>query len=274
MSLIPINVVTLPIEQNFNKMRKSSTIKFLCIAVAFVFSGFAANAQLTHLEQSVFLNFNLPGSEFNDDLQNGLLLSGQDIPLTRYNVGKGAGFGFGFGYRISYRFDVGFGEVSPYIHADLMWNRSNSDIRDKFLDIDGKAPHYINLPLYVGINYRYQLTDIFTPFAEFGLGPDFLFITKEKGTVTWTDDAGAKQGYEFNFKYKTTTSLAWQVGLGCYFGQHVSASLHYSGYGKHPIKLKKGETEQNSLMIPTFATDAKTQNRSLGLFSLRIGFHF
>lgn len=256
-------------------MRKSSTIKSLCLAVAFVFTGFAANAQLTHLEQSVFLNFNAPMAEFNNDLTAGVLLSGDQIPLTRFNVGKNAAFGFGLGYRISYRFDVGFGEVSPYIHADFQWNRTKSDVRDKFLDADGKAPNYFNIPIFIGVNYRYQINDIITPFGEFGLGPDFLLIGKEAGSVSYNTitptGAPLTVATDFDYKYKFSSNLAWQVGAGCYFGEHVSASIHYNGFGKHSIKPKDSQTD---VMTAEYAADTKTQNRNLGLLSIRIGFHF
>ena len=252
----------------------------MCLAVAFVFAGFTANAQLTNLEQSMFLNFNAATAAFNDDLATDVLaLNDQTIPLTRHNVGKNCGLGVGLGYRISYRFDVGFGEVSPYIHADFMWNRTKGDVRDKFLDADGKAPNYFNLPIFVGVNYRYQINEIITPFVEFGIGPDFLFITREKGSITYTalDDNNAPYTAtkDFDYKYEATSNLAWQIGAGCYFGEHVSASLHYNGYGKHAIKPNKDQSEDlGGLLNPTYANDTKTQNRSIGLFSLRIGFHF
>lgn len=266
-------------------MHKSNTIKSLCFAAAFVFAGFAANAQLTHLEQSVFLNFNASVAEFNNDIDPVLVYNEEQIPLTRYNVGKSAGAGVGLGYRITYRFDVGFGEVSPYIHADFMWNRTKSKIRDKFTEAgDGKAPQYFNLPIFVGVNYRYKLNDIFTPFGEFGIGPDFFFITKESGvgyvpkTTTTINPADGstittvtKEPTSFEYKYKSTTNVAWQIGAGCFFGEHVSASLHYNGYGKHAIKT---DDNQDAFLVTTKQNNTKVQSRSIGLLSLRIGFHF
>jgi len=252
-----------------------NTIKKLSLVAVFVAFSIGAKAQLTNLEQSVFLNFNLPTAQFNDDATVNAL-NGQ-IPMTRFNAGNSAIIGIGFGYRISYRFDVGFGEVSPYIHGDFQWNRVQGDIRDKFMNAgDGNAPNYFNIPVYVGVNYRYQLTDIFTPFAEFGIGPDFFFITKEKGTiqVPSTTTPGATEAYEFKYRYQTTTNVAFQLGLGCYFGQHVSASLHYSGYGKHAIKYTSGTEITNATLALADASVSDTQTRKIGLLSLRIGFHF
>ncbi len=245
-------------------MRKNNTIKALCLLAAFVSASFGAKAQFTHLEQSIYLNFNLPTAQFNDDV----LLNALDeqVPMTRFNAGKDAIFGFGLGYRVSYRFDVGFGEVSPYLHADFQWNRVSGDMRERYMNAgDGKAPNYFNVPIFVGVNYRYQLNEIFTPFAEFGIGPDFFFITKETGN---TPAAG-----NFKLRYQTTTNVAFQLGAGCYFGQHVSASIHYNGYGKHAIKYNGNGPEEVHLAAANAATTA-TQTRSIGMLSLRIGFHF
>lgn len=260
-------------------MRNISTIKTLCLLAAFVSVGFGANAQLTHLEQSIYLNFNLPTAQFNDDVDVNAL-NGQ-IPMTRFNAGKDAIFGFGLGYRVSYRFDVGFGEVSPYLHGDFQWNRVSGDMREKYMNAgDGSAPNYFNIPLYVGVNYRYQLTEIFTPFAEFGIGPDFFWITKEAGRINapavgtpGDPDYVAPYEYGFKLKYQTTTNVAFQIGAGCYFGQHVSASLHYNGYGKHAIKYN-GTGPQDVTLAAANASATDTQTRSIGMLSFRIGFHF
>ena len=262
-------------------MRKSNTFKTLVVLAFFVFAGFAAKAQLTHLEQSIYHNFNVPTAQVNDDIDVNAF--GGQIPMTRFNAGKDAVFGFGIGYRVSYRFDVGFGEVSPYLHGDFQWNRVSGDTRDLYMNAnDGNAPNYFNIPLYVGVNYRYQLTDIFTPFAEFGIGPDFFIITKEAGKIEVPEigavgDPGyiAAHSYEFKSRYQTTTNVAFQLGLGCYFGQHVSASLHYNGYGKHAIKYKgDADVPTEALLAAAENSVSETQTRSVGMLSLRIGFHF
>ena len=131
-------------------MRKSNTFKTLVLLAAFVSAGFGANAQLTHLEQSLYLNFNMPTAEFNDDIANNAF--GEQIPMTRFNAGKDAVFGFGLGYRVSYRFDVGFGEVSPYLHGDFQWNRVSGSTRDRYMNAnDGSSPNYFNIPISLNI---------------------------------------------------------------------------------------------------------------------------
>lgn len=222
---------------------------------AFVLAGFCAQAQFSHLEQSIFMNVNLPTAEFNNRV------SPVSIPMYKDNMGKEATVGFGLGYRISYRFDVGFGEVSPYFHADFQWNQLRSEYRDAFTQASSSTPNYFNVPLYIGVNYRYQLTEVFTPFGEVGFGPDFLFVTKEGNTSAYP-----------SIRYKMSTALAWQLGAGCFFGPRVSASLHYSGYGKHVMAYTKGTIDKlNDAGLPN---NTNVVQRNIGVLSLRVGFHF
>ncbi len=245
------------------KMSKCLKTKALCIAMLLSIVGINAQAQLAHLEQSIFLNGNIPTSNFatNNDL----------IPMTQNHIGEDAIMGMGIGYRVSYRFDIGFGEVSPYLHADFNWNSIRSSHRDAYTTASCKQPNYFNIPVYAGVNYRYKLTEIFTPFAEFGLGMDYFLISKESGVAT---DA---TGHPANvtLRYKPSNAFAWQIGVGTFLGQHVSASLHYSGYGKHTLKYT--EATASTLDGTNLATDGSIstdQLRRVGLLSFRIGFHF
>jgi len=237
-------------------MIKMSKIKKLSALAVLIFAGITAQAQLSHLEQSFFLNGNIPTTDFGQ--------SYTAVPMTQDHMASDAIMGMGFGYRASYRFDIGFGEVSPYLHADFQWNAISGDHRDAYTLQSCKTPTYFNVPLFAGVNYRYQLTEIFTPFAEFGLGADFLFITKE----------GGASGIP-TLKYKTTSAFAWQVGLGTFLGQHVSASLHYNGYGKHTIQYtsKTVDDIQGTIYQPA-STIQTSQLRRIGVLSMRIGFHF
>ncbi len=237
-------------------MSKSNTIKSLCLLAAFVLAGFGAKAQFSHFEQSFYFNANLPVSDFATNVDN--------TPMTQYYAGSDAIIGIGLGYRASYRFDVGFGEVSPYVHADFQWNALRGDHRDAYTLTGYSKPNYLNVPIYAGFNYRYEITDIFTPFIEFGLGADFLKITKEGG-----NDLPA-------MKYKMSGAFAWQVGAGTFFGKHVSAGLHFSGYGKHTIQYKSSTADalQGTTLQAISSNVLPEQLRSIGVLSLRIGVHF
>ncbi len=236
-------------------MKKSITFKGLCLAIAFTVAGFVAQAQLTN---SVYLNGSLPMGEFGEKTGNTVLpnigLLGKD------NIGHNAVSGIGFGYRASYRFDVGVGNVDGFLSGDLFWNRIDGDIRDNIIENNGKPTQYINVPLMLGVQYNYAVTDVLRPFAEFGIGYDFMFIGKEGWELSPSKD--------YTLKYKVGGAIAYQVGLGCYFGEHVSAGINFYGLGKHAIQYKENEN--------TTILDALNKNvqRNANLLTLRIGFHF
>lgn len=246
---------------------KHNTIKSLCVAVALLFAGVNAHAQF---ETSVFLNGGLPTAQFGGkaDLAGNNALTPAPL-LSKDNIGTTAAPGFGIGARACYHFDVGFGEVAPFVNADFQWNQVKGDYRDAFAQssASAKAPQYFNIPLFIGVNYRYELTDIFKPFAEFGLGTDFFLISSER-----TDKA--------KLVYSVKNAFAWELGLGCYFGSHVSTSLHYYGLGKHIITYNEKRSKFNDQSVsevneanPDFDIN-KVQLRSIGTLMLRIGFHF
>ena len=154
--------------------------------------------------------------------------------------------------------------VAPFVNLDLFWNSIDSKLSNAYSDARLDAPSYFNFPLFVGATYLYdELWNDITPFAEFGLGPDLMIITSE-GT----------DSKEFRYGYKNTTSMAFMIGLGSYFGRHVSAGIYYYGLGKHNIDYTKGTLENNMYADLHNQTLASRQKRTVGSIMLRIGFHF
>lgn len=244
-------------------MKKHNTIKSLCVAVAMIFAGITANAQL---ETSIYLNGALPTGEMGGKAT----LDPLSAPLlTKDNIGTTAAVGFGVGGRASYHFDVGFGEVAPFVNIDFQWNQIKGAYRDDFAkeSANAKASQYFNLPILIGVNYRYELTDIFKPFAEFGIGTDFFMISAERTSTS-------------KLVYSVGNALAWEIGAGCFFGSHVSAGIHYYGLGKHRITYNEKRTDIGGMTVdqvdaldPTTVLN-KVELRNIGSLMLRIGFHF
>lgn len=240
------------------------TVKLLCLTALMAFVGVSAQAQF---RQSIFLNGALPTGQFASKVNTTRVIAGATVtdatvPLEREEIGKAATPGFGLGYRVSYRFDVGMGEVAPFAQADFFWNFINSDWRDKYIQAKGKAPNYFNIPLMVGVSYLYdELWNDITPYAEFGVGGDLFIIGSEK---VETDTYG----------YKPTITMSWMFGLGAYFGRHVSAGIYYYGLGKHVVaysdKTYKSFSEAKKLEVD----NGTIPTRTVGEFAIRIGFHF
>jgi hypothetical protein len=238
-------------------------VKVLCLGAMLIGMGTSAQAQF---RQGIFINGNIPTGDFASTASNGPVLIAAyntGVPLTYEQIGKDATLGFGFGYRASYRFDVGVGLVSPYANIDFLWHTISSKWSEKYSDAYMSSPTYFNIPLLVGVTYIYDempWNDI-SLFGEFGIGTDFFWITSE--------------GSSDNIKlaYKSTFAFAWQLGVGAFFGEHVSVGLHYYGLGIHNIDYTSGTRED----VPAAAAQQDAggrQRRSVGSLMLRIGFHF
>lgn len=237
-------------------MDKHQSIKILSVIALFLATSFASKAQLT---QSFFLNGTLPTNEFN----NSIYISEEDLPMGREHIGKGATVGLGFTYRAGYRFDIGFGEVTPFAEVSLFWNRIKSDSRDIYDKQRCTDPHYFNIPISAGVNYRYMLTDMVTIYGEFGLGYDILSITRE-GWKGGSDDPTKN----FDYRYNSGNALCWQLGAGVFLGNYVSVGITYNGLGKHLIDYNTSK----SIGVGSNPNE-ETVHRRLGLLALRIGFH-
>ncbi len=237
---------------------KKNIFKVVCLAAILFSTASMAQAQF---RQSIFLDGVLPVGSFASSATY------NDVPFGMKDMGKEAMIGFGMGYRVSYRFDVGMGEVAPFAQADIFWNTIDGNWKDKFAGHQYSTPNYFNVPVMLGVSYLYdELWNDITLFGEFGLGGDFFFITHE----------GTGKGNE-RFAYKPTCELAWMVGAGAYFGQHVSAGIYYYGLGKHYIDYTDKTIDNNSvaaIQAASYTLANKRESRTLGELAIRIGFHF
>ena len=233
-------------------------VKTLCLATLMVGLAFGANAQF---RQSVFLNGNLPTGNFAGDVNN----NWNTPPLTHKQIGKLASAGFGLGYRASYRFDVGVGMVAPFAQADLFWNFMNGTWSDKYTQAKAaSAPNYFNIPVMLGVSYLYdQLWNDITPYGEFGVGADMFIITAEKSKT-----------FLHTYAYKPDVKIAWMLGIGAYFGRHVSAGIYYYGLGKHTIQYTNSTYKELNPLEKEAYDNGNVETRTVGSLAIRIGFHF
>lgn len=241
------------------------TVKLLCLTALMAFVGVSAQAQF---RQSIFLNGALPTGQFASKVSTDRGPLNGTVPLYREEVGKAATPGFGLGYRVSYRFDVGMGEVAPFAQADFFWNFMKSEWTDKYVQAKGKAPNYFNIPIMLGVSYLYdELWNDITPYAEFGVGGDLFIIGSEK-VVNSIDNK------TYTYGYKPTITMSWMFGLGAYFGRHVSAGIYYYGLGKHVVAYSDKTYKSFSDAMKLAVDNGTIPTRTVGEFAIRIGFHF
>jgi len=244
---------------------KSTFTKVLCVAVLLLATGITAQAQFRHFRQSIYLNGVLPTGGFASDVD----ASHTIVPLTNEQIAKAAIVGFGAGYRASYRFDIGMGEVAPFIGADLFWNMISGEWSDKYLNANMTTPSYMNIPVLAGVSYHYdELNSRFPiiPFGEFGVGADMLIITREGTSVSNNPNT--------YYAYKPSIDVAWMLGAGVYLGNYVSVGVYYYGLGKHTIDYTDRCLDKNSIAAAQNALATVRQTRTVGEAALRIGFHF
>lgn len=234
-------------------------VKTLFLTAMLMGIGTAAQSQ-TYLRHSIFLNGNIPTGDFASSASaNSATPNG--VPLTITQIGKDASIGFGLGYRANYHFNVGVGQVAPFLGIDFLWNTLGGGWSEKYSDSYMSTPTYFNIPILFGVSYIYDQLPwpSIRAFGEFGLGTDFLWITSEgKGDVEDGERYYYKGGFAFSF----------MLGAGCYFGEHVSAGLYYYGLGTHEIDYTQATEKQHSM------AGIGRQRRSVGSVMLRIGFHF
>lgn len=233
-------------------MKKNNSIKKLAAILLLATFATASHAQLTH---SFYLNGTLPTGQFNDKIH----INDALLPMGREQIGQNANVGLGATYRIGYRFDIGYGEVTPFAEGSFFWNRIKGSSRDIYDDNRCTDPHYFNIPISIGINYRYPVTNLITPYAEIAMGYDFFSISAEG----WKDKTGLAY-----YRYNAGNSLCWQIGAGTHLGDYVSVGLTYYGLGKHMIDYNI----KHSQGLPA-DPNATTEHRRIGLVALRIGFH-
>lgn len=240
-------------------------VKVMCLTALVAFVGTNAQAQF---RQSIFLNGGLPTGQFASSVSS----NHTTVPLYREEIGKAATAGFGLGYRGSYRFDVGMGEVAPFVQADVFWNFIKSSWSDKYIQAKGKAPNYFNIPVMAGVSYLYdEMWNDITLYAEFGVGADLFIIGSEKAEFIYpaTSESTIK-----TFSYKPTVALSWMFGVGAYFGRHVSAGVYYYGFGKHVVSYTKKTYNGFDNTLQATIDKGTVPTRTVGELALRIGFHF
>lgn len=248
-------------------MRKSNYFKSLAIAVALFATTIGARAQ--QFETSVYLNGIFPVGAFAHTYEYNPSGINSFALMDLETVATSAAPGLGFSGRFGAWFDVGFGQLLPYGEVGFLWNSTKGSIRNVYdhnamndsAQSVAKTPTYFNVPITLGLKYRYDITPIIRPFVELGIGYDVMFITAN-GYPT------SSQITDRWYTYKVDGKLCWTVGAGTYLGEYVSVGLYYAGLGNHRIEYGRNAS------IPDVGDWIPPSSRRIGQLGLRVGFHF
>jgi hypothetical protein len=160
--------------------------------------------------------------------------------------------------------DIGFQLLFPinksglnlFCGIDVMYNGMSSDFKDEMErqygnDIDIVYPKYFNIPIVGGINYALKVNEKLGFYGNFGIGPDFLKMTK------LTVESG---GEEVEMNYDLSTAFGYKVGGGAIISDKYTINLNYLGLGDHKIK---GELKYNGDSENMDSYNMKTANLTL-----------
>lgn len=237
--------------------------KFVSLLAALMLAAAPLHAQLLGFSHSVSLVGVMPTGSF----AKSVTVNSESVPVfDRSQIGKDASLGIGVSYRLGKSFDMLVGDLMPFAEVGFFWNRIGGDNRDIFDDARSKDPRYRNVPLMVGLQFRYDLSPMVKPYADLGFGIDWFLPCREG----WSDD-GSKPYYVF----KSSAATAWQFGVGAYIGSMVSVGVTYYGLGKHAFDFNEKRTEQPG--VPGFARDAnnaRAEYRRINALALKVAFHF
>lgn len=233
------------------------TFLFLAIAVFAI----QVSAQ-THF--SIHLGAGLPMGDFG---------AYKDSKIALYNAsGKQGGAATGFDFGLKAKFDIpSINGLGVIVSGDFFFNGPNADFKDAIEDeeneenIEMTAPKYINIPLMVGANYTYNVSDKIGLFGEAAVGLNFRKITN----ATEEDDT-----MEEITKFDLATNLGFQIGAGVIFNEKFSIGINYYALGTSKVKGEKETDSPYSLFSNNSDNKFRAGKLSTNIMSVRIGFHF
>jgi hypothetical protein len=170
--------------------------------------------------------------------------------------------------------------LGVFISADFMYNGLKGLLKDYYENLeisrtDVTRHKYINIPLFAGLNYRYDVTTTFGLWLEAGMGPDFRIITRHE-TSGQIENAQVVSSYYNKYSYKMQTAFGFQVGGGVMLNDQISIGIHYYGLGRAKIKEEYRKEELFSNQTPQVEIEDRIYNKksAQNILAIRLGYHF
>jgi hypothetical protein len=176
----------------------------------------------------------------------------------------GAAVGIDIGAK--YEYPITKKGINIFAQADIIYNGLKKDVKNNMqliinntygADSDIKYISYFNVPILVGVNYKFYSIKDFDFSGEFGIGIDLFKIKRlkiESGEIKY------KERYDFS------TKLAIKAGANVTFKDKYIFGINYMMLGKHHVK---GE----QIMLGT-SIDFERENQNINVFTLTLGYRF
>lgn len=214
--------------------------KLLCLMLL-VLCFFSLNAQHTY---EFHMGLSSPSGDFADDDVNNAISNGSGCAASGINLG------------LKYFAPTKSKGLSMFIGVDFLYNGLTSDFKDfakeEMLDGDVTYPKYINVPVLVGLNQSFELTNELQLFGEAGLGLNFFKITNlSMSGSEYLYDYGTEIDYSATMKFDSMVKLCCSIGAGLIIRDKYTLSLNYKPLGAYKMNYTStykafGESETHT----------------------------
>lgn len=176
-----------------------------------------------------------------------------DEMIADKEAASGAGFGTGLGYRYIWQFSW---NLEFFAGIDLFWNPCSPERRRNFSNNSSETPpHYLNMPITVGLNLISPLEKNFSWYFNAGAG-----ININKTTSTgWID-------HETYFKTGFSPVISASAGITIF--EHYIFGVTLETLTSFEVKLKNGYNDNLSIH-PTSGL-----RRSMLIGTIHLGYTF
>jgi opacity protein-like surface antigen len=195
---------------------------------------------------------------------------GPSIPIMDFgtydkNDDDSWGAGIGVNVGIKYTYPIVNNWLGIFGGIDFNYNGLQKDMKDDLesdfdLGILGKPdityPKYFNVPLTLGLNGTWELSDNFALLANGGIAFNFFKMTDFKLDYS---------GQEITTEVDMATNLGFKVGCGVLIGEHFGIDVDYYALGKHDLK------EKFTAIDATYEEDDEV---NIDLLTVTLGYRF
>ena len=202
--------------------------------------------------------------------------------------GAGLGFNLGAEWRVPVASINGLGVV---VSVDAFYNGMNEDINDLLDDLIEEAdnnnvdatltkPAYLNFPVMVGGNYRFEATPGIMFFGTAAVGANLRIVTPMslEGEEDYYSDyynTDVHEEAKVTISWKSTVSLSYRLAIGILFNEKYSIEMGYYNLGAGKVKA---ELEQEIYTSVNGSSNNSNKNTLKSItpeiFTLRFGISF
>jgi len=199
-----------------------------------------------------------PSGDFADDTYNNGITDGSGCATMGFNVG------------LKYFTPLKFNGLSMFYGVDLLYNPLSKDFQDYLeedlpsnSDIKINYPKYINIPIIIGLNQKFELKNDLSIYGEAGIGVNFSKITN---LVMESKSTNISSTMSFD----PLVNLCFSIGGGLIIQNKYTVSLNYKPLGSYEMKYKQRFDNDGDVTNDTGkfndALDIKAITFSVGLF--------